>query len=159
MKSIILFIKGFIMGIANIIPGVSGGTLAIILGIYEEFIGALGHLFKNFKQNLKFIIPIALGMLASIASMSSLIDYSFNHFPVATCLFFVGLVLGGIPLLVKKVKGKTDSKMIYNIIVFLITFSLVIFMSCAEFIFKSGFAVSFAHISLLGIILLFLVNL
>lgn len=158
MKSIILFIKGFIMGIANIIPGVSGGTLAIILGIYEEFIGALGHLFKNFKQNLKFIIPIALGMLASIASMSSLIDYSFNHFPVATCLFFVGLVLGGIPLLVKKVKGKTDSKMIYNIIVFLITFSLVIFMSCAEFIFKSGFAVSFAHISLLGIILLFLVG-
>ena len=53
IKNIILFVKGFIMGIANIIPGVSGGTLAIILGIYEDFIGALSHFFKNFKKNLK----------------------------------------------------------------------------------------------------------
>ena len=86
MKSLILFIKGFIMGIANIIPGVSGGTLAIILGIYEEFIGTLSHLFKNFKKNLKFIIPVALGMVASIASMSNLIDYSFNSLLVLLSL-------------------------------------------------------------------------
>ena len=157
-KNFILFIKGFIMGIANIIPGVSGGTLAIILGIYEEFIGALSHLFSNLKKNLKFIVPIAIGMLASIATMSNVIDYSFNHFPLATSLFFVGLVIGGIPLLTKKVKGKTDSKMIFNIIVFALTFSLVIFMACAEFIFDGGLAVSFAHMTLLGFILLFLVG-
>ena len=158
MKSLILFIKGFIMGIANIIPGVSGGTLAIILGIYEEFIGALSHLFKNFKKNLKFLIPVALGMVASIASMSNLIDYSFNHFPLATCLFFVGLVVGGIPLLTKKVKGKKDSKMVNNIIVFVSTFSLVIFMSLAEVIFDGGLSVSLAHLTFIGIILLFLVG-
>lgn len=158
MKSIILFIKGFIMGIANIIPGVSGGTLAIILGIYEEFIGALSHLLKNFKQNLKFIIPLGIGMVASIATMSNLIDYSFNHFPVATCLFFVGLVIGGIPLLTKKVKGKKDSKPAINFTIFGLTFSLVIFMACAEFLFKSNFSVSFANISIIGIILLFLVG-
>lgn len=157
-KSLVLFIKGFIMGIANIIPGVSGGTLAIILGIYEEFISAISHLFSNFKKNLKFIIPIAIGILASIATMSNLIDYSFNHFPVATCLFFVGLVIGGIPLLTKKVKGKTDSKMIYNLIIFMITFGLVIFMSLAEVIFDGSFVVSFAHMSLIGFILLFLVG-
>ncbi len=80
------------MGIANIIPGVSGGTLAIILGIYEDFIGALSHFFKNFKKNLLFILPVGLGILASIATMSGVIDYSLNHYTLATVLFFVGLV-------------------------------------------------------------------
>lgn len=158
MKNIILFIKGFIMGIANIIPGVSGGTLAIILGIYEEFIGALSHLLKNFKSNIKFLLPLGIGILASIATMSNLIDYSFNHFPIATCLFFVGLVIGGIPLLTKKVKGKNDSKMVNNIVVFACTFGLVIFMACAEFLFKTSFSVSFAHLTFVGFILLFLVG-
>ena len=76
IKNLVLFIKGFIMGIANIIPGVSGGTLAIILGIYEDFIGALSHFFKNFKKNIKFLLPIAIGLLASIATMSNVMHYS-----------------------------------------------------------------------------------
>lgn len=158
IKNFVLFIKGFIMGVANIIPGVSGGTLAIILGIYEEFIGALSHFFKNFKSNLKFLIPLGIGMLASIASMSSLIDYSFNHFPLATSLFFVGLVIGGIPLLTRKVKGKEGSKKSCNYVVFLITFSIVIFMACASFLFSEAGSVSLSHLSILGIILLFLVG-
>lgn len=157
-KNIILFIKGFIMGIANIIPGVSGGTLAIILGIYEDFIGALSHFFKNFKKNIKFIIPVALGILASIASMSNVIDYSLNHYPLATALFFIGLVLGGIPLLLNKVKGKKDSKVSSNIIAFTITFSIVIFMAVAKLIFSTNFSISFAHLSILGFVLLFLVG-
>lgn len=157
-KNITLFIKGFIMGIANIIPGVSGGTLAIILGIYEEFISALSHLFTNFKKNLKFVIPLGIGILASIATMSNVIDYSFNHFPLATSLFFVGLVIGGIPLLTKKVKGKTDSNKVANAAVFVLTFSLVIFMACAEFIFDGGMHVSLAHIGFIGLVLLFLVG-
>ena len=49
MKSLMLIIKGFIMGIANIIPGVSGGTLALTLGIYEDFINALSHFFSDLK--------------------------------------------------------------------------------------------------------------
>ena len=49
MENIILVVKGFIMGIANIIPGVSGGTLALTLGIYEKFIGAISHFIKNLK--------------------------------------------------------------------------------------------------------------
>jgi len=157
-KNITLFIKGFIMGIANIIPGVSGGTLAIILGIYEEFIAALSHLFKRFKENIKFIIPLGIGILASIATMSNVIDYSFNHFPVATSLFFVGLVIGGIPLLSSKVRGKKDSRKLNNAIVFILTFSLVIFMACAEFIFSESYGVSFANIGIIGLILLFLVG-
>lgn len=158
IKNIILFIKGFIMGIANIIPGVSGGTLAIILGIYEDFIGALSHFFKNFKKNLIFILPVGLGMLAAIATMSNVIDYSLHKFTLATVMFFVGLVLGGIPLLLNKVKGKKDSKVFANIIAFIITFSIVIFMAVAKLIFSTDFSISFAHLSIISLILLFLVG-
>lgn len=158
IKNIILFIKGFIMGIANIIPGVSGGTLAIILGIYEQFIGALSHFFKNFKKNILFILPVGLGMLASIATMSNVIDYSLHKFTLATVLFFVGLVIGGIPLLLNKVKGKKDSKVASNITAFVITFSIVIFMAVAKLVFQTNFSISFAHLGIIGFILLFLVG-
>ena len=82
MKSLILVIKGFIMGIANIIPGVSGGTLALTLGIYEQFIGAISHFFSNFKKNICFLAPIGLGILLAVATLSRVIDYSFNHYPI-----------------------------------------------------------------------------
>ena len=108
--TIILVLKGFFMGIANVIPGVSGGTIALILGIYEKFISTISHIMSNLKENLKFLIPIAIGMVLSIITLSRIIDYSYDHFPVPTCLFFVGLVLGGIPMLLSKVKGKKESK-------------------------------------------------
>ena len=104
-KNILLVIKGFVMGIANIIPGVSGGTLAIILGIYEQFISSISHFFKNIKENIKFLLLLAIGIVLAIVSMSNVIDYSYKHYPIPTTLFFVGLVVGGIPLLYSKVKG------------------------------------------------------
>ena len=61
-EKMILMVKGFVLGIANIIPGVSGGTLALILGIYEDFIGAISHFFSNLKKNICFLIPIALSI-------------------------------------------------------------------------------------------------
>lgn len=157
-NKIVLFFKGFIMGIANIIPGVSGGTLAIILGIYEDFIGALSHLFSHLKKNLLFLIPLGLGMFAAIASMSNVIDYSYDHFPFATTLFFVGLVLGGIPLLRSKVDSKNDSHTLTNVIVFTLAFGLVIFVGLADFIFDAASSVSFTSLSAWGYILLFLVG-
>ena len=156
MKSIILLIKGFIMGIANIIPGVSGGTLAIILGIYEDFIKAISHFFSNLKENLKFLIPVGIGMILSIALLSGVIDYSYNHFPIPTCLFFLGLVLGGIPLLLSKVKGKNKTSS--NYIIFSITFLIVMMLTFSDFIFGSGIKLSLANISPVGYIILFLVG-
>ena len=158
MKYIILAIKGFMMGIANIIPGVSGGTIAIILGIYEELINRVSNITKNFVDNLKFIIPIGIGIGASIAIMSGLIKYSYNNFPLPTMMFFVGLVLGGIPMIVNKVKGKKGSKNVSNYIIALITFSIVIFMSLSDLIFKTNTTVSFANMGIISYILLFLVG-
>ena len=64
-KNILLIIKGMIIGLANVIPGVSGGTLMITLGIYEDVINTISHFFSNFKKNLKFIIPLVIGMPVS----------------------------------------------------------------------------------------------
>ena len=158
-KVFILFLKGFVMGIANIIPGVSGGTLALIMGIYEDFIGAISHFFSNFKKNILFLLPVVLGMGAAILSMSSVISYSYKHVPIATTLFFVGLVIGGLPLLTNKLKNsKGNKKSIINYIVFLLTFSLVIFMALADTIFKGLGEVSFTNLSALKLILLLIVG-
>ena len=158
MKNIILIIKGFFMGIANVIPGVSGGTIAIILGIYEEFISKISNLFKDLKKNLLFLIPIGIGMGLAIVTTSKLVSYSYDNFPLPTILFFVGLVFGGIPMLIKNVKGKKESKKISNYIIATITFLLVIFMASYKFIFSINSEVNFASMDALGYILLFVVG-
>lgn len=158
MKNLILLVKGFFMGIANIIPGVSGGMIAIILGIYEQFIASISNFFKNFKENLKFLVPVALGIGLSILIMSGVINYSYEHFPLPTMLFFVGLVIGGIPMLYKNVKGKKESKEISSYVIALLTFSLVIFMACSELIFGTGSEVNLASLDVSGYIILFLVG-
>ena len=68
-----LFLKGAVMGIANVIPGVSGGTLAVIMGIYDKFISAISNIFKDFIKNLLFLLPIVLGMGAAIIISSKVI--------------------------------------------------------------------------------------
>ena len=126
-NSIILAIKGFLLGIANIIPGVSGGTLAMTLGIYQDLIGAISHFFKNLKKNLKLLIPLGIGMVAAILLGSKVITYCLDKFPFPTTLFFIGLIVGGIPLLTKKVKGKKIKPI--NIASFLLPFSIVMIMT------------------------------
>lgn len=157
-ENIILGVKGFIMGIANIIPGVSGGTLALTLGIYERFIGAISHFFSNLKENIKFLLPIAIGLCLAILSMSRVIDYSYEHFPIPTTLFFVGLVIGGIPMLYHKVKGKKEGKQISSWIILLMTFSLVIVMAFADQLFGTTAKVNLSGLNLWGYLILFCVG-
>ncbi len=161
MESILLIIKGFFMGVANVIPGVSGGTIALILGIYERFIGAISNLFKDLKENLKFLIPIALGMGISIVTMSNVVSYSYDNFPLPTLMFFVGLVFGGIPMLMKNVKEKKERRKVSkvsNYVIFTLTFLLVVFMASYKFIFNINSEVSFASLDVTGYILLFIVG-
>ena len=157
-NNIILIIKGFIMGIANVIPGVSGGTLALTLGIYENFIKAISHFLSNLKENIKFLLPIAIGMVLAILTMSNVIDYSFNHFPLPTTLFFVGLVTGGIPLLVRKVKGTKELKKPSSYVIASLTFALVLLLALSEQLFNVSLTANLANISFGGYILLFLVG-
>ena len=148
---IILAIKGFFMGIANIIPGVSGGTLAITMGIYEDLIEAISHFFSKIKENFKFLIPVLLGAVISVILGSRVISYSLEKYPLPTIMFFIGLILGGIPMLYKKIKGNSKPS---NTFIFILTFSLVIGLMFL----KSGNNVSFTNMNIMDYILLFIVG-
>ena len=151
MKNVILVIKGFIMGIANIIPGVSGGTLALTLGIYENFISAISHLFSNLKENIKFLLPIFIGIGLSLLTMSSVITTSFERFPIPTTLFFMGLVIGGIPMLFSKIKGSKEMKKVSSYVILFFTFAFVMILAFSNELFGNGLGdASFDNLSILG---------
>lgn len=152
-EKILLAIKGFIIGIANIIPGVSGGTLAITLGLYEDLISTASHLFRDFKKNVLFLLPIGIGAVLAVAVLSNVIGYSLEHYPVPTTLFFMGLILGGTPVLFSKVKGQTKS--IPHWIIFLITFGIVILFT---FLQEGNQMVDFTQLQVIDYVLLFVVG-
>lgn len=160
MKNILLVIKGFIVGIANIIPGVSGGTLALTLGIYEDFIGAISHFFRNIKKHVSFLLPIFVGILLSVITMSNVISTCFDQYPIPTTLFFMGLVIGGIPMLLKRLKNTKEKKQVSSYVIALITFSIVMVMAFSEQIFGSGLGnVSFSNMAVFDYVILFFVGL
>lgn len=128
-QKIILALKGALIGIANIIPGVSGGTLAITLGIYETLIKAVNHFFEDMIGHIKTLLPIAIGAVLAILSVSQVIAYTLEKAPFPTTLFFIGLVCGGVPFLYNKVKKKIfrPSGMMTAILSFLIVISFLFF--------------------------------
>lgn len=117
-------IKGAIIGIANIIPGVSGGTMAVSMGIYDKLIHCITHLFSEFKKNLQFLIPIFIGAAVGLVGLSFVIEYMFDTAPLETNLLFIGLIVGGLPSIWKKVKGNTIK--MPHIVAFVLFFVLVV---------------------------------
>ncbi len=99
---------GIVIGMANVIPGVSGSTMAVVFGIYDRFIDAITLNIKKLWQNRKFVIPIVMGMASGILIFSKLITLLYERFPIQTNFFFTGLIAGSIPMLVSlatKTKG------------------------------------------------------
>ena len=150
---IMLVLKGMIIGVANIIPGVSGGTLMITLGIYEQIIDTISHFFKNFKKNLKFIIPLAIGMVLSILLLSKLISLCLDKYPFPTTFFFIGLIIGGIPLLWKKTSAAKSK--LSNWLVFIITFAIVVTFA---FLKSGDFVIDLNSLTPVGYITLFIIG-
>ena len=124
MNFILDILRGMVIGIANVIPGVSGGTMAVSMGIYDKMIFALTHIFKEIKKSIITLLPIGIGMLLGIVGLAKLIELMFDKIPVQTNLFFIGLILGGLPMIIKEVKGKKIG--VAHIIGFIIFFALVV---------------------------------
>lgn len=112
------FIKGFIVGIGKIIPGVSGAMLAISLGIYDKSIDFICNFKNNKKESIKYLFPIALGVILSIIFFSRVISFCLSNFYLITMLFFIGLIVGGIPNVVNKVEKKDYYIVIISFIIF-----------------------------------------
>lgn len=92
---------GAAIGVAVIIPGVSGGTVAVLLNIYDKLINALGNLRKNFNENIAFLTPILLGMALAFAATYFPLKFALECVPFPTVMLFVGLMVGSFPKLFK----------------------------------------------------------
>ncbi len=121
-----LILFGAIIGIANIIPGVSGGTIAVVLKIYDKLIHSVSNIKSDFKNSLKFLIPIGIGAGIGIILFSKIIEWALLYFPVATSYVFVGLIIGSIPLIFKKTN--TKSIKFSEILIFIICISIMFAM-------------------------------
>ena len=93
------FLVGILIGSGFIVPGVSGGALAAIFGIYERIIGFLANLTKNFKENVLYFIPVGLGALFGIVLFSFGVSYLLANYATIVSWFFVGCILGSAPAL------------------------------------------------------------
>ena len=110
------FFKGLIAGIGGIAPGLSGSVLLVILGLYEQTVNAIGTLFLDFKKNIKFLLPLVLGLGVGILLFSKVVDFLLETFEFQTRYAFLGLILGTIPLFYREVKKKGFRKRYYFLI-------------------------------------------
>lgn len=151
-ENIMLILKGFALGIANVIPGVSGGTIAVILGIYEKLIDILSNLKTKLKENFKYLLFLAIGLILAIGLFSNAVTFCLKNYPFATILFFIGFIIGGMPPLLNKVKSKIDIK---SVICLIIAFTVVMLMA---FITPDTMNKSLDIINIKTLIILFLIG-
>lgn len=120
-------LQGMVVGIANIIPGVSGGTMMVAMGLYDKLIHAITHLKSEFKESLKLLVPIFLGAAIAIVALSRLFEFLLTNYPIPTNFAFCGLIAGSLPFIFKKVKGHAVS--VGKGVCFVIFFAVVILMA------------------------------
>ncbi|MEL1177324.1 DUF368 domain-containing protein [Staphylococcus aureus] len=102
-------LKGFAMGTSDLVPGVSGGTIALLLDIYNQFISSISGIFsRRFWPSFTFLIPIIIGMLLAMGSLSNLFNYLLSQHHIPTMFFFGGLIIGIVPYLLKISNYKTS---------------------------------------------------
>ncbi|WP_077624147.1 DUF368 domain-containing protein [Sediminibacillus massiliensis] len=103
--------RGMLMGASDVVPGVSGGTIAVILGIYDQLIAAVNGFFsKEWKKHLGFLLPLGIGIVTSVVLLANLIEWLFEHYPGPTQFFFLGLIVGVLPFLFHKADAKHTFK-------------------------------------------------
>ena len=100
------FLAGLGVGVASSIPGVSGGTIMVILKIYEGIIWATSHLFKEFKKAVKYLLPIILGAFTAAVPMIFVMDYALRGFLFGAVCIFAGFIIGSIPSITDEIKGE-----------------------------------------------------
>ena len=129
-------VAGIAFGVANVIPGVSGGTIAVIFGVYERIIGFASHIRSRFRQDWKFVLFLGIGMGIGILGFAKFMDWVLSNYPALANSFFVGVMLGSLPMLAKKafqVTLKNSDKTAWRFspsscVCMLVTLGVMIFM-------------------------------
>lgn len=104
------FIKGVIIALGFILPGVSGGVLAAILGIYERMLSFMAHLTKNFKQNFLFFLPVGIGGIVGIGVLSKPLEWLLANYQIIVLWGFAGAIIGTLPALLKESTSKRERR-------------------------------------------------
>ncbi|WP_138418971.1 DUF368 domain-containing protein [Aquibacillus sediminis] len=103
--------RGMLMGASDVVPGVSGGTIAVVLGIYDRLIDAINGFFsKDWRKHLSFLLPLGVGVVTAILLLADLIEWLFEHYPGPTQFAFLGLIIGVLPYLFHKSEARTTFK-------------------------------------------------
>jgi putative membrane protein len=138
-NDLILMFKGFIIGSSMSVPGISGGTMAILLGIYDKLISSISNYFKDIKGNTLYLSKALLGSFIGIGSLAFVIQWLLNNYPMYISFFFLGAVIGGVPALLKKTQEKTMkiSSLMYILIGLMIVISIS-FIPTGNFSIVSG---------------------
>ncbi len=124
--------KGMVIALGFILPGVSGGVLAAILGIYEKLISFLAHIRVNFKENFLYFLPVGIGGILGIALFSFPVEYLLRHFQVPVLWAFAGAIIGTLPSLIKEstLKSERDrSDILWFWLTFIISGLLLYFLN------------------------------
>lgn len=122
MNTLINIIKGVVIGIATLVPGVSGGTMAIILGLYDDIIHSISSFFSDIKKNTLFILTVGIGGVIGLFGFSWIMKFLLSHFRFPMIYLFIGVIIGGIPVLYKKVNAGNSRKLdwLYFVVGFII---------------------------------------
>ncbi|MEI3605333.1 DUF368 domain-containing protein [Pseudogracilibacillus sp. SE30717A] len=111
--------RGMAMGVSDVVPGVSGGTIAVLLGFYNQLIAAINGLFtREWKKHLGFLIPLGIGMALAIFSFSRLMDWLLNYYEQPTYYFFIGLIIGILPYLFRESDARNKFKWQHVLLLF-----------------------------------------
>lgn len=146
-------LRGVVIGLANVIPGVSGGTMMVSMGIYDTIIWSINHLFKQFKKCVITLLPYLLGMVIAILAGAIGLKAAFAEFPLPTNALFIGLILGSLPFILHEMK---DTKIGWQgILLFIVFFALVVMQKVLEGDGNAEIVLSFGEVLklfLLGVI-------
>ena len=128
MQYLTLALKGIAIGAANVVPGVSGATLAVIFRVYDRLIEAINELFKEPKKSLQFLIPLGLGMAVGILALVSALDFFLQRYSLQSGAFIAGLMAGSIPF-IHKIALSKDEKKSYSYPVVVVAAVIIVVLS------------------------------
>ncbi len=119
---------GFFIGLAVIVPGISGSTVAIIFKLYDQFLYAIGNLFKKFKQCFAFLLPIGIGLVIGVLLGFITVKQLLEIIPFAIVCLFAGLMCGAFPAVKDELKGAERTPK--RILLFLLGLSIPVALGC-----------------------------
>ena len=121
-------IQGALIGTGAILPGISGGVLMVIFGIYQPIMSLLAHPFKTFKENMKLLLPVIIGVGLGVLGISKILGFLLDAYPDQSVCLFVGLIGGMLPSLFREAgeKGRGKSAWVALIVAFIVIMTLLL---------------------------------